>query len=114
MVPRPVTEELVEWILERAEKDNEASILDVGTGSGIIAISLAASLPSAEITALDTSQDALEVAMKNADKNHVGKPYSLWQSNLLEDLPADQKFTIIAANLPYLDPEWQKSPTTKT
>lgn len=68
LIPRPETEELVEWILSEVPmpSEGELKILDVGTGSGCIAIALAKNLPQAKVTAIDVSKDALEVASQNA------------------------------------------------
>ena len=75
LIPRPETEELVEWVIkntkEAGEKNKPLRILDVGTGSGCIAISLAKNIPKANVWALDVSDSALELAKKNADLNYV-------------------------------------------
>ncbi|MFC4740632.1 peptide chain release factor N(5)-glutamine methyltransferase [Flavobacterium ponti] len=74
LIPRPETEELVELILNENSKKKipNPKILDIGTGSGCIAISLAKNLPDAEVFALDVSEKALEIAKKNAELNKVG------------------------------------------
>jgi len=77
LIPRPETEELVEWILDETAKSqkgkelNSLRILDIGTGTGCIAISLAKNLPTAAIFAIDISADALKIAKKNATLNNV-------------------------------------------
>ena len=71
LIPRPETEELVSWVLEVAPKNKEITILDIGTGSGCIAISLAKNLPNAKVSAIDFSASAIEVAKKNAILNNV-------------------------------------------
>ena len=77
LIPRPETEELVRWILDdiqssRSEiRSEKLRILDIGTGSGCIAIALAKNLPEAELYALDVSEDALRMAKENADLNRV-------------------------------------------
>ena len=73
LIPRPETEELCQWIESQGEKQpmNDASILDIGTGSGCIAITLAAEMPKAKVTAWDISTEALKVAEENAKRNHV-------------------------------------------
>ena len=70
LIPRPETEELCRWMVEEREATNEereTRILDIGTGSGCIAITLAAEMPDAQVTAWDVSEDALRIARKNAD-----------------------------------------------
>lgn len=100
LIPRPETEILVETVLEFALKDSKLKIVDAGTGSGCIAIALAKHLPKAEIEAVDISQLALQVAIKNAQKHGVKDRIKFVRSNLLKTIkePAD----IIVANLPYL------------
>ena len=71
LIPRPETEELVEWVLKKVDNTAEVNILDIGTGSGCIAVSLAKHLPKAKIYALDISKKALEVAKLNAELNGV-------------------------------------------
>ncbi len=93
MIPRPETEKMIDEI--RLLKP--ASILDVGTGSGIIAITCALELPEVKITAIDKSSAALEVAKNNALKQ--GAKIAFMESDLLEKV--EGKFDVIAANLPY-------------
>ncbi len=95
LIPRPETEIIVEEIL-RLQPQN---FLDVGCGSGAIAIAVKKNLPNCEIFASDISGEALEVARKNSKKNEARVQF--FESNLLEKLPP-RKFEIIAANLPYV------------
>ena len=99
LIPRPETEELVQWVLESAE-NKPIKILDIGTGSGCIAVTLAKKLPSAEVHAWDISEDALEVARKNAERNGV-KVIFVKRDMLLEPV-SDEKFDIIVSNPPYV------------
>ena len=99
LIPRPETEELAQWVLESAE-NKLMKILDIGTGSGCIAVTLAKKLPSAEVHAWDISEDALEVALKNAERNGV-KVIFLKKDMLLEPV-SDEKFDIIVSNPPYV------------
>ena len=72
LIPRPETEELVDWVLSNLhDQDSVLDILDIGTGSGCIAISLAKNIPTARVSGLDISEKALEVAQENAVKNQV-------------------------------------------
>lgn len=103
LIPRPETEELVDWILSNnqiTKSTNPLKILDIGTGTGCIAISLAKNLPQAEVYAMDVSEKALETAQKNAKRNNV-EIHFLHQSILeIEDL--NQQFDIIVSNPPYV------------
>ncbi|MCC6190721.1 MAG: peptide chain release factor N(5)-glutamine methyltransferase [Anaerolineales bacterium] len=108
LVPRPETELLVDLALAR----RPGRILDVGTGSGCIAVALAANLPQAVITAVDLSPAALAVARRNARRHGVLGRLTFLESDLLSALPASSlpapgrpasSFQLIAANLPYVD-----------
>lgn len=100
LIPRPETEELVEWILASQNNTNSVSILDIGTGSGCIAVSLKHNLPKAFVTAYDLSYDALALARKNAAINEVTVDFR--QQDIL--CPDDEKgeWEIIVSNPPYI------------
>ncbi len=101
LIPRPETEELVALILgSDTEKFNDLKIIDIGTGSGCIAISLAKNLPKAQVFALDVSEKAIEMAQKNAKLNAV-KVIFLHQS-ILETVNLNQQFDFIVSNPPYV------------
>ena len=103
LIPRPETEELVQWILDNvAESKNPSNIkiLDIGTGSGCIAISLAKNLPNAEIFALDISEKALKTARENAALNKVNVNFI--QADILNLEALTGKFDIIVSNPPYV------------
>lgn len=115
LIPRPETEQLIDTVLSLAGKSylpgikpsprqlpQNPTILDVGTGSGCIAITLAKELPEAKVTATDISEAAIKVAQKNTNKHGVTIPFII--SHLLEKV----KFTpdVIVANLPYVDEDW--------
>lgn len=103
LIPRPETEELVEWILESQKSKPESQkvkILDIGTGSGCIAISLAKNLPDATVFALDVSEEALATAKKNAKNNSVNVTFI--HQNILETEDLLQQFDIIVSNPPYV------------
>ena len=106
LIPRPETEALIEFVLN-GDFFNP-TILDVGTGSGAIAITLAAEMPNAIVTASDISPVALEVARKNAVALDANVAFV--QSDLLTNIPG--QYTIIVANLPYVDHTWPVSPDT--
>jgi release factor glutamine methyltransferase len=106
LIPRPETEELVSWIIEDVDK-KETTILDIGTGSGCIAISLAKKLNNAVVSAIDISNKAIEVAKKNALINNVNVKYSSVDVLNFEDKLVLQdkwksKFDIIVSNPPYV------------
>ncbi len=102
LIPRPETEELVQWILEdlKSSKTEEFSILDIGTGSGCIAISLAKSLPKARVSAIDISEGALKIAISNAKMNDVEIDFILQDILKISELP--EKYDLIVSNPPYV------------
>lgn len=101
LIPRPETELLVELALNRCRAMASPKILDLGTGSGCIAIALALECPAAQVTAVEESVAALEIARRNATKNGVDIEFvqSRWFSAL-----GDRQFDIIVANPPYIAP----------
>jgi release factor glutamine methyltransferase len=112
LIPRPETEELVEQVLTgegQTAKNERRTILDIGTGSGCIAITLAKFLPEAEVYALDISESALAVALENARNNGVNVSFVRhdifedWHENLPEQLD------VIVGNPPYVTPEEKES-----
>jgi release factor glutamine methyltransferase len=99
LVPRPETEQLVELVESRIENP-KSKIVDVGTGSGVIALSLAKKFPEAQIFAVDVSEDALALTRENAIRLGLSGRVQLRKSNLLENL--NVRFDLIVANLPYI------------
>jgi len=99
MVPRPETEELVESLKSEIQ-DPKSEIVDVGTGSGVIALSLAAEFPEARILAVDVSDDALAIAQENAIRLDLSSRVEFLKSRLLETI--EGAFDLIVANLPYI------------
>jgi release factor glutamine methyltransferase len=99
MVPRPETEELVEFLKSKIQNP-KSKILDIGTGSGVIALSLAAKFPEAQIFAVDISEDALALARENAARLGLSSRVHFSKSNLLQDV--DETFDLLVANLPYI------------
>lgn len=103
LIPRPETEELVEWIIQSQKSEvgsQKLSVLDIGTGSGCIAISLAKNLSNAAVFAIDVSERALATAQKNAELNKVNVTFV--HQNILETLNLEQSFDIIVSNPPYV------------
>ena len=104
LIPRPETEELVAWVLKKNDGNNPINILDIGTGSGCIAISLAKNLPNAKVYALDVSAEALKIAKQNADLNDVNVEFI--EADILKTEDGRQKivakFNIIVSNPPYI------------
>jgi release factor glutamine methyltransferase len=99
MIPRPETEQLVE-VLKSEIRNPKSEIMDVGTGSGVIALCLAAEFPGAQILAVDISNDALALAQENAARLNLAERVRFLKSNLLENV--EGVFDVIVANLPYV------------
>ena len=99
LVPRPETEQLVEFVESKIE-NRKSRIVDVGTGSGVIALSLAAKFPEAKILAADVSDDALALAQENASRLNLTGRVQFLKSRLLENV--EGAFDLIVANLPYI------------
>lgn len=111
LIPRPETEELVDWIIEgekrierlkgeKKEGQRVVKILDIGTGSGCIGISLAKNLPTADVFALDVSPDALKVAKLNAERNGVSVTFL--EKDILQTEDLLEQFDLIVSNPPYV------------
>ena len=113
LIPRPETEELVEWIVNDTKKlaissqrniekniTEKVTILDIGTGSGCIAISLAKNISNAHVEAIDISQDALATAYQNANKNEANVTF--YNQNILEVETLEKRYNIIVSNPPYV------------
>ena len=118
LVPRPETEQLVELAVELVKTTTSLTLLDIGTGSGVIALTLALELPSATIHATDLSSDALALAAENAARHALTDRIAFHPADLLP--PDNTKFNLIIANLPYipaaeiasLSPEVRRDPIT--
>ena len=103
LIPRQETEELVEWILSNdliIQKSDNLKIMDIGTGSGCIAVSLAKNIPNAQVFAIDVSEKALATAKKNAEINKV--KVAFLEKNILKIEDLAQQFDIIVSNPPYV------------
>ncbi|RKH44862.1 peptide chain release factor N(5)-glutamine methyltransferase [Corallococcus sicarius] len=103
LIPRPETELLVEAILHAVPKDAPGRVLDVCTGSGCIAISVAAERPQATVFATDLSPDACALAKENAQALGVGDRVTVLQGDLFSPLPPDARFQVVVSNPPYID-----------
>jgi len=103
LIPRPDTETLVlEAIKTLKSCKPESTVLDLGTGSGCIAISIAHQCKSARVTAVDLSPDALDIAKGNAKKHAVAERLTFLRGDLFQPLPADARFDLIVSNPPYI------------
>jgi release factor glutamine methyltransferase len=100
LVPRPETEELTELVIAECGLRNAERMVDVGTGSGVIALTLAKQVPDAKILAVDVSEDALALARENASRLGLTGRIRFQKNDLLENLP--ESFDLIVANLPYI------------
>ncbi len=100
LIPRGDTEILVEYAIDMINQNNYKAILDIGTGSGAIAISIAKYCKNTKITAVDISTGALEMAKSNAEKNAVLDRIQFTESNLFENI--NSKFDVIVSNPPYI------------
>lgn len=117
LIPRPDTESLVEEVISIAKRINAKKIMDLCTGSGAIAVSLAKYIENSEITAVDISKKALNIAKKNAINNNVQNQITFVESDLFNRIKKD-KYDIIVSNPPYirkdiiktLDKEVQREP----
>jgi len=103
LIPRPDTETLIELCLQLVQHKPDAKLIDLGTGSGIIAITLAAECPQLKITAVDSSLKALHTAKKNAQLNQT-ENIRFIHSNWLNQV-SNESFDFIISNPPYIDPE---------
>ncbi len=101
LIPRPETEHLVEKVLSLAALFEQPRIVDVGTGSGAIAVALAYKMPSAKMAAIDLSDTALELAQGNAKNNGVGERIRFLAGDLLAPVAAE-RFEIVVSNPPYV------------
>ena len=101
LIPRQETEELFMYACEYA-RERPQKILDLGTGSGALAIALAKKYPQAQVTAVDVSPDALSLAQENSSANASEKTVQLVRSNWYNSLPVDEKYDLIISNPPYL------------
>lgn len=102
LIPRPETAELVDWILDE-NKSDDLSVLDIGTGSGCIAICLARNLPFAKVSAIDISPKALDVAKENAEILKAKVDFKV--ADMYDWIPAPESLDIVVSNPPYIAPD---------
>ena len=102
LIPRQETEILVEEIIEQNKKDPRIKILDIGTGSGNIAVALAKHLPGSKVVASDLSKDALELAGKNSVQNGTESQVKFIENDILVSYPDEKEFDVIVSNPPYV------------
>ena len=111
LIPRPETELIVVTLLDLAKQLPSPLIADVGTGSGILAVTVARHLPAARVKATDTSKVALEIAAENARQHGVAERVQLIECDLLAGIDAEPKFDFIMSNPPYVTTaEYEKLP----
>ena len=97
LIPRPETQEIVDLVVE--DLPEEAAVLDIGTGSGCIAVAVSSRKPDAKVSAVDISADALEVARRNAERN--GVKVNFQQCDILKEMP-EGEFDMVVSNPPYV------------
>ena len=102
LIPRPDTETLVVELLELIKSHPAPRVLDVGTGSGCIAVAAAVQQPSAQVLAIDRDEAALEVARRNAERHSVAGRIDFLRSDLFQALPEDALFDAVVSNPPYI------------
>ncbi len=115
LITRPETEHLVVAALDRAKEFSQPlNIVDIGTGSGAIAVTVAKHLKTCHMTAIDKSPAALAVARRNAEKHQLGEDrITFLESDLLAALPSDVKFDLVLSNPPYVSQaEFEQLPAT--
>lgn len=105
LIPRPDTEVLVEEVIKLAKENDAKNILDIGTGSGAITVSLAKYLENIKVTSVDISETALKIGQKNAIDNEVNDKITFVKSDLFENIDKEIKFDIIVSNPPYIKRE---------
>src|SRR5579871_5923112 len=102
LIPRPDTECVVDECLRLSKGMAEPAILDIGTGSGCLAVAVAKHHKTAQVTAVDISPEALAVASRNAAKHGVSERVRFLQSDLFATVPSDERFDFILSNPPYI------------
>lgn len=104
LIPRPETEELVTWILEDCNGMNKIAVLDIGTGSGCIAMALKHKMKTADVSALDNNENALHIAIENARRLKLGIHFAMYNITKNDKTGYKKKFDVIVSNPPYILP----------
>lgn len=104
LIPRPDTETLVLAALDHLKGKANPTVLDLGTGSGCVAVSIAQQVKTARVTAVDVSPEACAVARRNADRHGVADRVAVVEGDLFAPLPADVRFDLVVSNPPYIPP----------
>lgn len=104
LIPRPETEILIESVIDSFDEKNSLRVLDIGTGTGIIPIVLGKNYPEFKLFAMDVSEEALEVAKKNAEKHNLKERINFFKRDIFQELKksGNQKFDLIISNPPYV------------
>lgn len=111
LIPRPETEGLINHAKTILKNKSSSHILDVGTGSGVIGITLALELPDCQVKATDVSAEALKIARQNAKMHQITNSIQFVEQNLL--IGEKDKYDLVIANLPYVEREWLKESAQK-
>ena len=114
LIPRPETEELVEWILEEQSADTGLAVLDVGTGSGCIALALKSRRPGWSVSGVDVSEEALTVARSNGERLGVGVDFHPADARQPDFAPASSSYDVLVSNPPYIPPSERDRMGTST
>jgi release factor glutamine methyltransferase len=110
LIPRPCTEALVDVVLDHLKASPDgASVLDVGTGSGAIALAVAKHIPTAIVTATDISPEALQIAKQNAAAHDLSHRISFLESDMFAKIDGGTRFDVVVSNPPYVDPELRET-----
>jgi len=108
LIPRPETESLVYWIMQTCGKENDFKILDIGTGSGCIPITLKKERPNLQTKGIDISPTAIQIAKENAEKYNLDIPFQVMDVLNHEAINSLDKFDVIVSNPPYISHEEKK------
>jgi release factor glutamine methyltransferase len=111
LIPRPDTEVVVEEVLERIPEDAQITVVDVGTGTGAIALAVKSERPGVRVLATDASADALSLARENAER--LGLEIEFFEGDLLKAVPADVELDYVVSNPPYVEDDFDLEPDVR-